>query len=611
MDIHVNEPLWKEWTIDSVLGSGAYGTVYKAHSIKDNDRECAIKHTSFPRDLAEYKNLANEFVNKTEQLISFIETTKEHLKADYNLLKKFEGARNIVQVYDFLEIKRTDFPGYDIFTRMELLNSINKIFYLGDNLEEEVIRLGIDICSALVDIHEHNIIHRDIKPSNILVSADGVYKLADFSVARNMDSVNMITVPVGTFSYMAPEIFMGFHSPDYTVDIYSLGLVLYRLLNENYMPFVDTNSHIDIEYGLSQRMQGLEIPAPKNASNNMAKIIIKACSYHPEDRWQSAREFRDALLEIQSKGKKNRKNGWSKKDNTKKDEKPIKDETSLSPWPNFTVLDIEPVTVQFPEEKTKEDQHRFWLETTIPMFSVEEDEAKEVPNTLYKYTSKKFLSSCIKHGIYASNLKNVNDPYEGNGIENPELYRIACLTNSPMQMLMWAYYGNHQECCIEYDVSSISKELLKYVYYRKDFQNHDDMTPKEILQSLYSKGYEWKHEKEYRAVFFRKKYDKNVWDDFGEDIFLKAPIKSVTFGLLADKDVKNYLAALKVLSKHKNIEVKKCKLKGNEYALTHDKQFDFDIELEKAEQALIQIQKEEEAKELQEKTRAFLDNYVK
>ena len=77
------------------------------------------------------------------------------------------------------------------------------------------------------------------------------------------------------------------------------------------------------------------------------------------------------------------------------------------------------------------------------------------------------------------------------------------------------------------------------------------------------------------------------------------------------KDVKNYLAALKVLSKHKNIEVKKCKLKGNEYALTHDKQFDFDIELEKAEQALIQIQKEEEAKELQEKTRAFLDNYVK
>lgn len=80
--------------------------------------------------------------------------------------------------------------------------------------------------------------------------------------------------------------------------------------------------------------------------------------------------------------------------------------------------------------------------------------------TLFKYTSVQFVQSCIENGVYASRVDQVNDPYEGNGIENPHLFRIACLTNASSAMLMWAYYGNHHGCRIEYDVSSISKSVL-------------------------------------------------------------------------------------------------------------------------------------------------------
>ena len=56
---------------------------------------------------------------------------------------------------------------------------------------------------------------------------------------------------------------------------------------------------------------------------------------------------------------------------------------------------------------------------------------------LYKYTSLEFIPSCVENGVYASNLGNINDPYEGKGISYPSQYRVVCMTNSPFQMLMW------------------------------------------------------------------------------------------------------------------------------------------------------------------------------
>ena len=92
------------------------------------------------------------------------------------------------------------------------------------------------MCSALELCRENNIIHRDIKPQNIFVSRYGVFKLGDFGVAK-ASTIRTSADKVGTYSYMAPEVYKG-KGYDDRVDIYSLGMVLYWLLNERRGPFL-------------------------------------------------------------------------------------------------------------------------------------------------------------------------------------------------------------------------------------------------------------------------------------------------------------------------------------------------------------------------------------
>ena len=98
--------------------------------------------------------------------------------------------------------------------------------------EEDVLRLGIDLCRALEYCQKQNIIHRDIKPENIFVSRFGEFKLGDFGIARNWDRGASGLSKKGTFSYMAPEMYKG-EEYDSRADIYSLGIVLYKLRKQS------------------------------------------------------------------------------------------------------------------------------------------------------------------------------------------------------------------------------------------------------------------------------------------------------------------------------------------------------------------------------------------
>ena len=114
---------------------------------------------------------------------------------------------------------------------MELLSSlVNKT---ADSFSEaETVKIGMDICNALELCQKAKIIHRDIKPSNIFVNANGDYKLGDFGIAKVLSGATSGMSKKGTYSYMAPEIYKC-EPANYTSDIYSLGVVLYKLLNKN------------------------------------------------------------------------------------------------------------------------------------------------------------------------------------------------------------------------------------------------------------------------------------------------------------------------------------------------------------------------------------------
>ena len=107
---------------------------------------------------------------------------------------------------------------------------------MGELPIDRVIQVGIDLCDILAFAHSMAIVHRDIKPSNVMVASQTHrVKLLDFGIAKNAGlGISQVTtdsdVPIGTFTYMAPEQFASPNQAQGASDIYSLGLTLYRII---------------------------------------------------------------------------------------------------------------------------------------------------------------------------------------------------------------------------------------------------------------------------------------------------------------------------------------------------------------------------------------------
>ncbi len=305
MDIREYEPLWGNWVTEEMIGAGSYGMVYRARqTVLGQTHLCAIKHISIPKDLSEHAAVMEElYTSDPETVKNYYEREAQSIAKEYDLQMQFAGKEHFVQVYDVLSVPKKDMPGFELFIRMELLNSIHTRFdpLNGHQRELEAIRLGTGICQALREMHARNLLHRDIKCQNILVSDAGIYKLADFGSAGMLHGKASYMSMKGTMDYIAPEIPAG-RKTDYSSDLYALGLVLYRLLNRNRMPFASEHETGN-ESASMRRLTGEALPAPADASPEMSAVILKACAYRPEDRFHDAESMLHALEAIAVPGK--------------------------------------------------------------------------------------------------------------------------------------------------------------------------------------------------------------------------------------------------------------------------------------------------------------------
>ena len=214
-------------------------------------------------------------------------------------MNKLQGRTNIVAYSDHTFVDWADETGFgcDLLIRMELLTDLRSEIEAEHSFnQDEILKIGRDVCTALVLCHGKNILHRDIKPENIFYNEDGNYKLGDFGVSRILSAAPMskASTSVCTPEYAAPEQLSGKY--DTRVDIYSLGLVLYELSNGNLLPFAASSYITDAE--VQKRMLGTPLPAPCNASKAFADVILKACAFHPGDRYQTAEEFLAELNQL-------------------------------------------------------------------------------------------------------------------------------------------------------------------------------------------------------------------------------------------------------------------------------------------------------------------------
>lgn len=257
------------------LGSGAMGTVYLGFGMKTG-RRVAVKRVK------------DQYANNV--------MIRERAKLEASLVFNHP---NVVQMLGYCECAPNKGP---IFILSEYVSGVTfehhaktQMAFL-DN-QEKARRIANEICHVLDGlscIHSYGVVHRDIKPSNIMLEGGKICKLMDLGIAR-LNGGNKFSVAgfIGTPQYAAPEqIKRDDESDDIDcrADIYSMGVTLYELLT-GFNPF-DSNVQADILFNQLKK----RLPYDERIPRPLFHIISKATEKDPGKRYQTAQEFKDALI---------------------------------------------------------------------------------------------------------------------------------------------------------------------------------------------------------------------------------------------------------------------------------------------------------------------------
>jgi len=247
--------LGERFEIKGELGQGGMGTVLLARD-KSLGRQVAIKR------ILETKNRTPAAINR------FITEAKSIAAVNHH---------NIVQIHEFGQDADGPLIVFEYVSGGSLLDRLKK----GKLDPEETIRITCQLCDALTFAHDKGIIHRDIKPANVLITEDGVPKLTDFGLAKQQNTDHGQTAVgdiMGTPDYMPPEQKRDSSSVDERSDLWSLAAVCYQMLTGK-TPKV---------------IRERDIPV------NMRDPLMQALEEDPADRFQSALEMREAILQAHS-----------------------------------------------------------------------------------------------------------------------------------------------------------------------------------------------------------------------------------------------------------------------------------------------------------------------
>ena len=262
--------------IESILGTGAMGVVYRAVN-EATGRAAAVKVIN------------GESSQKGKAY--------ERFSREAEILQQFRHP-NIVR---FLALGR--YKGTSYFA-MEYVDGVT----LDDILKErgalpwlEVVDLAIQICDALHYAHEHGVVHRDLKPSNLMVSGKGQIKLTDFGIAKDLDATALTATgrTLGTAAYMAPEQIRGTPEISHKTDLYALGILIYQMLTGQ-QAFEGTSAVVLMHCHLNE-------PPPKPRAKThdipveLDDLVVRLMAKSPADRPWDAAAVGHTLRELREK----------------------------------------------------------------------------------------------------------------------------------------------------------------------------------------------------------------------------------------------------------------------------------------------------------------------
>ena len=253
---HGDRPL-EGFTIQHGLGRGGFGEVY--YAVSDAGREVALKAVQNYEDI-ELRGIKHCMNLKHPQLVSIFDIKHTSDSLPFVIMEYIDGP----SLRDILD------------SHPDGLGSAKAAFFLQE------------IAKGMSYLHDCGVVHRDLKPHNVFYE-NGVVKIGDYSLSKAINTSHRSghTVTVGTVHYMAPEISMGRY--DHTVDIYALGVMLYEML-KGHPPFLGSSMGEVLMKHVAGDVDVSSIEQP------FQRVIKKALSKEPHDRYQSAQAMIDDLM---------------------------------------------------------------------------------------------------------------------------------------------------------------------------------------------------------------------------------------------------------------------------------------------------------------------------
>lgn len=284
--------VFDHWRIVRMLGSSSSGSLYQL-AYKDHGREyrAMLKVVSVPKDLQELVQIQQA----TQNFESYFDSVLKFMLDEVDILAQLGGNPYVLNYFDHKVERHPSGMGYDLLLRTEQLPALSEVELSKPLHRKEVLQMGIDLCKALEECHENGVIHRDIRPDHIYVTAFGGFKLGNFGLpcvnAKDLPSLSGFS-----WEFMSPEIYRD-EEYDHTVDIYSLGLVLFYLLHDGRLPFYPPGASAQgKEQARARRMRGeVWLTPPSLRRGKVGKVLAKACHFEPRFRYQKAEDFRRDL----------------------------------------------------------------------------------------------------------------------------------------------------------------------------------------------------------------------------------------------------------------------------------------------------------------------------
>lgn len=215
---------------------------------------------------------------------------EDNLKA----LAPLRGSGNCATYLGCQVSAREEGVGFELYLLSERYVTLPEYLHENAMTHLRALNLGLDLCTALCEMRGQDLIHRDVKPENIYLNAMGGFMIGDLGAAR-ISQLKFCAMPDRMISaYTAPEIADAMGEFNVTVDIYSVGMVLYRILNGNHGPFEDENTSPAAANKL--RLSGEPLPSPLYADYELGAIVLKACAFDPSERYQSPDEMLQELI---------------------------------------------------------------------------------------------------------------------------------------------------------------------------------------------------------------------------------------------------------------------------------------------------------------------------